>query len=136
MTTHTIKPVRWLSWWKERIQTLRVEARAFHFVARDPRVGWPIRLLALTVVAYALSPIDLIPDWIPIIGYLDDLILIPLGVLLVIKLTPPAVLHDAREYASTLPARLPTRLSVAIIVTFWLIGAGLLTACFVYWLKR
>lgn len=72
---------------------------AVYFVARHPGTPWAARLLALGVAAYALSPIDLIPDFVPVLGYLDDLILIPLGLLLVIRLTPEGVLAECRAQA-------------------------------------
>jgi len=65
-----------------------------YLAARDPRVRWPVKILALAVAAYALSPIDLIPDFIPILGYLDDVILVPLGVLLVVRLIPPEIMAE------------------------------------------
>ena len=65
---------------------LKRQALTVYFAARDPRTPLPVRLLALGIAAYAFSPIDLIPDFIPVLGYLDDLILIPLGIALVVKL--------------------------------------------------
>ena len=108
-------------------QTLTV-----YFVARDPRTPWGVRLLALLVAAYALSPIDLIPDFIPILGYLDDALLIPLGVWLVVRLTPPEVVAEARERAAHLLRRPVSYLAAAAIGVFWLIVLFFL----VRWLYR
>ena len=76
------------------------QALIVYFVARDPRTPWGARLLALFIAAYALSPVDLIPDFIPVLGYLDDALLIPLGFWLVLRLTPPEVLAAASERAT------------------------------------
>ena len=85
--------------WRRRARGLKRDTFALYLAARDPRVPWYTKALALGVVGYALSPIDLIPDFIPIIGYLDDLILVPLGIALVLWLTPGYVLAESRERA-------------------------------------
>jgi uncharacterized membrane protein YkvA (DUF1232 family) len=85
--------------WKQRVRQLKQEQLAIYIACKDPRVPWYARVFAGFVVAYALSPIDLIPDVIPILGYLDDLILVPLGIILVLKMIPPAVLAECREKA-------------------------------------
>lgn len=94
-----------------------------YFAARDPRTPFLVRLIALLVAAYALSPIDLIPDFIPIIGYLDDLLILPLGIALVIRLTPPEVIATARAKAAEVTAKLVSRGAAAFIVVLWLILA-------------
>ena len=104
---------RWAKQLKQ--QTLTV-----YFAARDPRTPWFVRLLALLVAAYALSPIDLIPDFIPIIGYLDDLLLLPLGIALVVRLTPPDVIAAARTKAEQAAARPVSRGAAVFIVALWL----------------
>ena len=73
---------------RDRAKKLKTETRALYLAGRDPRTPWYARLLAAVVVAYALSPIDLIPDFIPVLGYLDDLVLVPLGIALAIKMIP------------------------------------------------
>ena len=98
-----------------RRQTLTV-----YFLARDPRLPTPLRLLALAVVAYALSPIDLIPDFIPVLGLLDDLLLIPLGVVLVAKLTPAPVWSAARERAAASAEKPVSRGAMIVIALIWL----------------
>lgn len=110
---------------------LAVEAHAAWLAARDPRVPWYARLLAVAVAAYALSPIDLIPDFIPVLGWLDDLIIVPLGLILVRRLIPAALwteLHAAAEAASDRPS---SRTGMAFILLLW---AGLLYL--VYWAVR
>ena len=97
-----------------------------YFAARDPRTPWFARWLALLVAAYALSPIDLIPDFIPVLGYLDDLVIVPLGLALVLRLIPEEVKRSAREQALALAGR-PTSPAMAVaIVAIWLLVAGAL----------
>jgi len=110
---------------------LAVEAHAAWLAARDPRVPWLARLLAIAVAAYALSPIDLIPDLIPVLGWLDDLLIVPLGLWVVRRLIPDPLwseLHAAAETASTRPS---SRAGMAFILLLW---AGLLYI--VYWSVR
>ena len=94
---------------------------------RDPRVPWYARALAACVVGYAFSPIDLIPDFIPVLGYLDDLILVPLSIALVLKMIPPPVLAECRERAQlALESGKPTNwLAATVIVAIWLLLAAL-----------
>ena len=82
-------------------KTLKRDAHALYLAARDPRVPWYAKGLAIAVAAYALSPIDLIPDFIPIIGYLDDLIIVPLGIALVVRMIPPDVMAEHRALADS-----------------------------------
>jgi uncharacterized membrane protein YkvA (DUF1232 family) len=84
---------------KEQARRLKLELNALGLAYADPRTPWTARLLVLCIVAYALSPIDLIPDPIPIIGHLDDLILLPLGIALAIRMIPESVMADCRERA-------------------------------------
>jgi uncharacterized membrane protein YkvA (DUF1232 family) len=85
--------------WKQRVTELRTEVRALYLAAKDPRVPWYAKFTAICVVAYAVSPIDLIPDFIPVLGYLDDLILVPLGIILVSRMIPSEVLTECRAKA-------------------------------------
>ena len=119
--------MQWLEAWRARARMLKQEVYALYLAYRDPRVPWYARLLAACVVGYALSPIDLIPDFIPILGYLDDLVLVPLGLALALRLIPPPVLADCRTQARTLLAegRPQSRGAALIIVTLWLLGAAL-----------
>lgn len=99
---------------------------ALHLAARDPRVPRAAKLVALLVAAYAFSPIDLIPDFVPVLGYLDDLVIVPLGVLLALRLIPPALLAEHRAAAAAMAARPVSRGTAAAIVTAWIATAALL----------
>lgn len=106
-------------------RALKTEVLAVYFAARDPAAPWAWRLLALAVAAYALSPIDLIPDFIPLLGYLDDLILLPLGLWLVIRLMPPAVMARARQRAEQLLQKPRSWAAAAAVLLVWLALAAL-----------
>lgn len=108
---------------KQHARHLKTETFALYLAARDPRTPWYAKLLVATIVAYALSPIDLIPDFIPVIGYLDDLILIPLGIALAIKLVPHSVLAECRTrtqevYRNGGPV---SNIAGAVIIIIWLL---------------
>lgn len=107
--------------WKAKVRKLKLEVYALYFASRDRRVPWHARVVAVIVVAYAFSPIDLIPDPIPVLGYLDDLILVPLGIALVIKLIPAEVLQDCREKAAlTMTAGKPKNwVAGGVIILIW-----------------
>ncbi len=85
--------------WKTRVRALKIEAHALALAMKDPRVPWYARVLAAAVLAYALSPVDLIPDFIPVVGCLDDLVIVPAGLMLLRRMIPPKVLADTREQA-------------------------------------
>jgi len=108
---------------KTRSKQLKQHTLTVYFAARDPRTPLLVRALAVFVAAYALSPIDLIPDFIPVIGYLDDLILIPLGLALVVRLTPPEVLMSARAQAQQAAQRPISHTAAAFFVALWLVVA-------------
>jgi len=105
---------------KAKAKQLKQHTLTVYFAARDPRMPLAVRLLALLVAAYALSPIDLIPDFIPVIGYLDDLLLVPLGLALVVRLTPPEIMHDARARAQQAASRPVSYGAAAVILALWL----------------
>jgi len=107
---------------------LKRETYAVYLAIKDPRTPWYARVAAGLVVAYAFSPIDLIPDFIPILGYLDDLIIIPLGIALTIKLLPPDVLAEARSRADQAMAggKPTSRAAAVVIVAIWLLAAAAL----------
>jgi uncharacterized membrane protein YkvA (DUF1232 family) len=107
--------------WKAKARKLKLEVYALYIASKDRRVPWYARVIAVAVVAYAFSPIDLIPDPIPVLGYLDDLILIPLGIALVIKLIPAEVMQDCREKAVlTMQAGKPKNwVAGGIIILIW-----------------
>jgi uncharacterized membrane protein YkvA (DUF1232 family) len=101
---------------------LKRDVLAIWFAARDPRVPWPVKLLAAAVAAYALSPVDLIPDFIPVIGYLDDLIIVPLGILLIVKLMPPALMAEHRARAERALDKPPRSWAgAAAIALIWIV---------------
>lgn len=99
------------------------DVHALYLASRDPRVPWYVKALAVAVAAYALSPIDLIPDFIPVIGYLDDAILVPLGILLVVRLIPPAIMAEHRAAAAAAQERPTSRAAAIVIVGVW-VGAA------------
>ena len=119
--------------WKQRATALKTEVYALYLAYRNPRTPWHARLLAGIVVAYAFSPIDLIPDFIPVLGYLDDLLLVPLGVWLALKLIPPEVLAESRLKAQeALAAGKPVNwAAAAVIILLWL-GLAALAGWWVY----
>ena len=106
--------------------SLQRDTVALWIAARDPRTPWLAKLIAGAVAAYALSPLDLIPDFIPILGYLDDLLIVPLGLALAIRLVPPLLMEAFRAQAVAQRARPKSLGAAAIIVTLWLIGAGVM----------
>lgn len=116
--------------WARRIKR---ELAVVYYAARDPRTPWHLKALGLAVAAYALSPIDLIPDFVPVLGYLDDLIIVPLGLWLVMKLLPQDVLQAARAEADK-SGRLPvSKFAAATIVIAWTLALVLAAA---WWWKR
>lgn len=119
---------------KQLAKQLKKETYAIYLASTDQRVPWYARVLAGFTVAYAFSPIDLIPDFIPILGYLDDLIIVPLGIWLVLKMIPPAVLAECREKAAAEIERGKpiNRAAAAVIIAIW-ISCGILAAI---WLKQ
>jgi uncharacterized membrane protein YkvA (DUF1232 family) len=115
---------------KQHARHLKAETFGLYLAARDPRTPWYAKLLAAGIVAYAVSPIDLIPDFVPVLGYLDDLILIPAGIALAIRLVPDSVLADCRAQAhETFKNEKPVSwVAGAVIVVIWL---ALATVCIV-----
>jgi uncharacterized membrane protein YkvA (DUF1232 family) len=111
--------------WKEWARTIRRDVHALYLASRDPRVPWHAKVLALAVAGYALSPIDLIPDFIPVIGYLDDLIIVPIGILLVIRLVPAEVMAEHRELAKAAQDRPVSRGAAAAIIAIWMAACAL-----------
>jgi len=107
-------------------RAMQREIVAVWIAGRDPRVPWYAKGVALAVAAYALSPIDLIPDFIPVLGYLDDLIIVPLGILLVIKLIPPGLMAEFRAEADRRETKPRSIAAAAVIIAIWILVAGLL----------
>ena len=121
-----------MSSWKDRARALRRDVHAIYLAARDPRTPWLAKALAVCVAAYALSPIDLIPDVIPALGLLDDIILVPLGILLVVKLIPPDVMADARARATEAAEKPVSWMAAVVIVAMWAVSMGLVA----WWVWR
>lgn len=117
--------------WKQQARALNELVSALSYAYRDPRTPWRARVVIACVVGYALSPIDLIPDFIPVLGYLDDLVLLPFGVLVAVRLIPTGVWADAREQART-ASRTTTPanwIAAGLIMVLWIvitIAAGML----------
>ena len=111
---------------------LKRDVHAVYLAARDPRTPWYARAAAMLVAAYALSPIDLIPDFIPILGYLDDLLIVPLGIFLVVRLIPADVLEEHRMSVAERQTTRPVSYAAAVfMVGMWVVVAGALY----WWLK-
>ncbi len=105
-------------------RTIKRDAFALFLAARDPRTPWYAKVMA--VAAYALSPIDLIPDFIPVLGYLDDLVIVPLGIWIVVRLVPSSLMQEFRAEAARMEARPVSRAGALAIVLLWIVSAGLL----------
>ena len=113
--------------WKQRARQLKAETYALYLAYRDLRTPWYARIFAAVVVGYAFSPIDLIPDFIPVLGYLDDLVLVPLGIWIVLWLIPPAVMAESRAKAREIMAdgKPVSRTAAIVIVAIWLLLAAM-----------
>ncbi len=129
---------RALASWREWGRRLRRESYAVYLALRDPRLPWYARLVAILVVGYAFSPIDLIPDFVPILGYLDDLVIVPLGIALALRLIPSDILAVARARADIALAegRPTNRTAAFVIVAIWLALATLAVILALRFLRR
>jgi uncharacterized membrane protein YkvA (DUF1232 family) len=118
---------RMIEKWKQQARKFKTEIYALYLAYKDPRVPLHARIFAACVVGYAFSPIDLIPDPIPILGYLDDLVLIPLGVMLALRMIPKEVMAECRERATAVMAqgKPVNKTAAAIIVGVWICLAAL-----------
>ena len=114
---------------KSRVRQLTRDTYALYLAARHPRTPWYAKFIVACVVAYALSPIDLIPDFIPVLGFLDDLILVPLGMAIAIRLVPTDVLAECRARAQEVAGgKMPvSRAASAVVIFIWIILAALFT---------
>lgn len=110
---------------RQRARLLKRDTLVLYLACRDPRTPWYAKVLAGAIVAYALSPIDLIPDFVPVLGYLDDLIIVPAGLVLAIKLIPIPVMAECRERAQLITDRPSSRAGTIAIVGIWLGVAAL-----------
>lgn len=106
--------------WRQKAKLLKGEVFALYYAYKDPRVPWYAKIFIIIVVGYAFSPIDLIPDFIPILGYLDDFILIPLGVSIALKMIPAPVMEDARRKAAETKVKIKNWVAAVIIIALWL----------------
>src|SRR5260221_902529 len=109
---------------KNWAQTMKLDVLAIYLAARDPRVPWYAKLLAMAVAGYALSPIDLIPDFIPVLGYVDDLIIVPIGVWATIALIPADVLAEYRAVTSATKCPVSKVAAIAIVAAWILTGVA------------
>ncbi len=117
--------------WRDAARRIRVETYALYLAYRDPRLPWYAKGFAALVVAYAFSPIDLVPDFIPVLGYLDDLILVPVGVALALRMIPPEVMKAARARAADDMAKAGprSRAGLFIVGIIWLALAAVGALC-------
>src|SRR5712692_3142533 len=104
--------------WARRLSR---DVHAIYLASRDPRVPWYARVLAIAVAGYALSPIDLIPDFIPVLGYLDDLIIVPLGIWLVVRLIPEEIMVEYSAIADQAGQRPVSRAGMIAIIVLWIL---------------
>jgi uncharacterized membrane protein YkvA (DUF1232 family) len=121
----------YLNRWKQQAQRLKTEVYALYLAYKDPRTPWYAKMFTAVVVGYAFSPIDLIPDPIPVLGYLDDLLLVPLGAYFAIKMIPLEVMQESREKSKEVMAKGKpvNKLAAVVIILIWiavLAGAGIL----------
>jgi uncharacterized membrane protein YkvA (DUF1232 family) len=115
----------------EWARAIRRDAHAVYLAARDPRMPWYVKVLALCVAGYALSPIDLIPDFIPVLGYLDDIVLVPLGIAAVVSMIPADMMAEHRDAATRASERPMSRSAALAIVCVW-VGSIALTGWLAY----
>ncbi|MBJ6125123.1 YkvA family protein [Microvirga splendida] len=118
----------WLARMRGWARSIKADVVALTLAVRDPRVPWYAKLVAALVAAYALSPIDLIPDFIPVLGYLDDVVLVPLGILLAVSLIPRPLMGELRDRARAIAERPVSRGGALFIVALWIAAALLLWA--------
>ena len=120
---------------KEWARTLMRDVHAIYLAARDPRVPWYAKALAVAVAGYALSPIDLIPDFIPVLGYLDDLVIVPLGVWLVVSLIPADVMAEYRQIAAERGRRPVSKAGAAAIIVIWILSIAAVAWLVMTWMR-
>jgi len=113
-------------WLKDWARAIKKDVAALYIAGRDPRVPWYVKAAAVAIAAYALSPIDLIPDFIPVLGYLDEVILLPIAIALVIRMIPEPLMAEFREEAQRRSGRPTSRGAAAAIIVLWIAAAGIL----------
>ena len=118
----TVRNVKAFEKWKQKSRHLKIEIYALYLAYRDPRVPWYAKAFVALVVGYAFSPIDLIPDFIPVLGYLDDLVLIPLGVAVALKMIPEKIMEDCRIRSKEVMSKKKpiNRVAAVVIICIWL----------------
>ncbi len=118
--------------WADRLKN---RVYALYLATKDPRVPWPSKLVIGAVVAYALSPIDLIPDFIPVLGYVDDILILPAGIWLAIRLIPPEIWDECLARATKRPTSLPrNRVAAVVIMVLWVVAGFMLTIWIYQWI--
>jgi len=120
----------WLARVKNWARTLKRDVVAVWIAARDPRTPWYAKAAAGAVAAYALSPFDLIPDFIPVLGYLDDLLIVPLGIALVIRLVPEYLMEECRSEAASRTGRPRSAIGAVIVIVVWIVAVVAAAAWF------
>ena len=123
---------QWLERLKNWARIIRRDAVALSLATRDPRVPWYAKALAVVIAAYAFSPIDLIPDFIPVVGYLDELILLPIAIAGVVRLIDPAVMAEHRATAAQMAERPTSKVGAVLIAALWVLAIALVA----WWLLR
>jgi uncharacterized membrane protein YkvA (DUF1232 family) len=106
-------------------RAIKRDVHALCLASRDPRVPWYAKAMAACVAAYALSPIDLMPDFVPVLGYVDDLIIVPLGIMLVVWMIPDGIMAEHRAAAARAEGRPVSRAGAAAVVAIWIAVMGL-----------
>jgi len=120
--------------WRSKAKRLKGEIYALYLAYKDPRVPWYAKAFIACIVGYALSPVDLIPDFIPVLGYLDDIVLLPIGIWVALKMIPPAVLAECRQQALKRlnTDQLQSVAATAVVIAVWILLLGLSLACIVW----
>ncbi len=110
--------------WTEKAKQLKNEVYALYLASKDPRTPWYAKIFATLIIGYALSPIDLIPDFIPVLGYLDELVIVPAGIILLLRMIPKEVMEECRERARSQSRDAKPKKWVAgvVIVLIWLLA--------------
>lgn len=111
--------------WRRRVRKLKTESHALYLACRDPRVPWYAKALAALVVGYVFSPIDPIPDFVPVVGFLDEMVVVPIGVAMVVKMVPPEVMAECRKRAAKMEDKPTNRVAAVVVVAVWLSFAAL-----------
>jgi len=118
---------------KQWAGTVKRDVHAIWLAGRDPRTPWLAKSIALAVAAYAISPIDLIPDFIPIVGHLDDMIIVPVGIVLVIRLIPATLMAEFRQIALISSEQPVSRVAATVIIALWVVCLALLMSYWIFW---